>query len=48
MAETCSKPCQISNMMYIEKPGLVRTEYSGIFRHIKGHSAIFSHVQANI
>ena len=26
--------------------GIVRTVYSGIFRHIQGHSEIFLHVQA--
>ena len=31
-----------------ENPGIVRTVYSGILRHIQGHSAIFSHVQANL
>ena len=31
---------------HIENPGIVRTVYSGIFRHIQGHSAIFSHIQA--
>ena len=29
----------------IENPGIVRTVYSGIFRHIQGHSAIKSYVQ---
>ena len=33
-------------MRHIENPGIVRTVYSGIFRHIQGHSAIFSHVQS--
>ena len=42
-----SKPYQISEMMrHIENPGIVRTVYSGIFRHIQGLSAILSHVQA--
>ena len=31
---------------HIEYPGIVRTVYSGILRHIQGHSAIFSHLQA--
>ena len=31
---------------HIKNPGIVRTVYSGIFRPIQGHSAIFSHVQA--
>ena len=49
MPEVYSKPFQISNVMrHSESPGRVRTVYPGIFRHIKGHSAIFSHVQANI
>ena len=40
------KPCQISKMMrHIENSSIVRTVYSGIFRHIQGHSAILSHVQ---
>ena len=26
-------------MRHIENPGIVRTVYSGIFRHIQGHSA---------
>ena len=47
MSTTYSKPCQISKMMrHIEKPGLVRTVYSNILRHIQRYSAIFSHVQA--
>ena len=47
MPTTYSKPCQISKMMrHIEKPGLVRTVYSNILRHIQRYSAIFSHVQA--
>ena len=41
------KPCQISKMMrLIGNPGIVRTVYSGIFRHIQGHSTGFSHIQA--
>ena len=44
-----SKPCQISKMLrHTENPDVIRTVYSGIFRHIQGHSAIFCHVQANI
>ena len=30
---------------HIENPCIVRAVHSGIFRHIQGHSAIFSHVQ---
>ena len=46
MSETYSKLYQVSKMMrHIENPGIVRTVYSGIFMYIKGHSAIFSHVQ---
>ena len=48
MPEVYSKLCQICNMMrYIEDPGIARTAYLSIFRHIEGHSTIFSHVQAN-
>ena len=32
-------------MRHIEYHGIVRTVYSGIFRHIKGDSAIWSHIQ---
>ena len=47
MPTTYSNPCQISKMMrHIEKPGLVRTVYSNIFRDIQRYSAIFSHFQA--
>ena len=47
MPTAYSKPCQISKMIrHIEKPGLVRTVYSNVLRHIQGYSAIFSHVQA--
>ena len=47
MTEAYLKPCQISeDMRYIENPVIVRTFYSGIFRHISRHSAILSHVQA--
>ena len=47
MPTTYSNPCQISKMMrHIEKPGLVRTVYSNIVRHIQRYSVIFSHVQA--
>ena len=36
-----SKPCQISKMMrHFENPGIVRTVYSGIFRHVQVHSEI--------
>ena len=46
MPEAYSKPCQISRMMkHIENPGIIRTVYSGIFRHIQWHSAILSHFQ---
>ena len=31
---------------HIKNPGIVRTVYSGIFRPIQGHSALFSRVQA--
>ena len=47
--DTYSKPCQIYKMMrHMEDPGVVRTVYSGIFRHrhIEGHSAILSHSQS--
>ena len=30
----------------IQNSGIVRTLYSGVFRHIQGHSAIFSHGHA--
>ena len=33
-------------MRHIENPGIVRTLYSDIFRHIQGHSAYVSHGQA--
>ena len=46
LLETCSKFFQISKLIrHIEIPGIVRTVYSGIFRHTLGHSAIFSYVQ---
>ena len=49
-ALTCvkkEKPCQRSKMKrHIENPGRVRTAYSGIFKHIQWHSAIFGHNQA--
>ena len=35
----------ITKLRHIENPGIVRTVYSGIFRHTEGHSAIFSQVQ---
>ena len=48
MPEACSKPCQTSKMMrHIEKTSMVRTVYSGIFRHIQQHSAVSSHVQSH-
>ena len=31
---------------HIENSGIVKTVYSGIFRHIEEHSVIFSHAQA--
>ena len=47
MPEVYSKPCQISKMMrHIENPGMVRTVYSYILRHIQEYSAIFSIAQA--
>ena len=30
---------------HIGNSGIVRTVYSGVFRHIQGHSAIFSNIQ---
>ena len=33
-------------MSNIENPGIDRAVYSGIFRDIQGHSAVFSQVQA--
>ena len=32
----------MATVRHIENPGMVRTVYLGIFRHIQGHSAIFS------
>ena len=47
MPAACSKPCQTSQTVrHIENTGIIRTVYSGIFRHIQGHSAIISHAQA--
>ena len=47
MPEAHSKPCQISKMMRrTGKPVIARAVYSGFFRHIQGHSAIFSNFQA--
>ena len=47
MPTTYSRPCQINKMMrHIEKPGLVKTVYSNILRHMQRYSAIFGHVQA--
>ena len=44
MPATCWKPCQISKMMrHIENAGIVIS----LFRHIQGHSAIFSRFQAH-
>ena len=49
MPETYSKLCQITKMMrHIENPDIVRTVYSYTFRHIQGHSAIFSQVQGHL
>ena len=46
MPEAYSKLSQISKMMrHIENPGIARTVYSGIFRHIQEHSVILRHVQ---
>ena len=36
----------ITISQHTETPGIVRTVYSGFFKHIQVHSAIFSHVQA--
>ena len=36
----------ITILRHIENPDIVRTVYSGIFRHIQEQSAILSHVQA--
>ena len=33
-------------MLLFENPGIVGTVYSGNFRHLQGHSAIFTHVKA--
>ena len=47
MPDKYLKPCQKSKIMrYIENPDIVRTVYSDIFRHVQGHSALLSHVQA--
>ena len=47
MPEGYSKPFQISKMMrHIENATTITTVYSGIFRYIQRHSAIFSHVLA--
>ena len=35
----------ITISQHIENSGIVRTLYSGLFRHTQGHSVIFSHVQ---
>ena len=43
MPAAYSKLSQISKMMrHIENSGIVRTVYSGIYRLIQGHPAIFS------
>ena len=36
----------ITISLYIESSDIVRAVYSGIFKHIQEHSAIFSHGQA--
>ena len=36
----------MTTVRHIENPGIVITVYLNIFRHIEGHSAIFSHVKA--
>ena len=36
----------INIFWHIENADIVRRVYSGVFRQIQGHSAIFSHVQA--
>ena len=47
MPKAYAKPLLIAKMMrHIENPGLIRAGYSGIFRYIQGHSALFSHFQA--
>ena len=47
MPEGYSKPFQICKMMrHIENATTITTVYSGIFRYIQRHSAIFSHVLA--
>ena len=47
MPQAYSKFCQMFKMMrHIKNPGIDRTVNSGIFRHIHGHSTMFSHVQA--
>ena len=47
MSDAYSKPCPISRMMrHTVNPDIVRTVYSGIFRHIQGHSCLFRHFQA--
>ena len=45
MSETYLKPCQKSTMSHIENSGIVKVVYSGIFRDIQGHSAIFKNAQ---
>ena len=45
--EANSKTCQISKVIrHVEKPGIIRTVYSDIFRNIQGLSPIFIHAQA--
>ena len=37
-------------MQHIENPGIIRTVYSGILRHIQGHSAysaMFRHIEGH-
>ena len=46
MLVTFSKPCLIPKMIrHVENPVIVRTVYSGIFRHFQGDSSIFSHTE---
>ena len=45
MPEAYLKSCQKSTMSHIENSGIVRVVYSGIFRDIQGHSAIFKNAQ---
>ena len=52
MPETYSKTCQISKIMrHIENAGQIKTVYSGSFKYIQGHFALFSlmlrHIQGH-